>query len=255
MRDATLFARQWAGLVAQARLLGEHIPGAEAIDHDGMVAGVIPSAPSSSVLNSAMSVDPERPPEQLGELARRYADAGATKWGLWVDGDDPAAAAAATAQGMVLDSRPAPMVARLADITPETARAPTHATDLATVGRVNDRAYGYDPPKLAPAIARLPKGERSLRVYAADHDHETAAVAIVHDIGDDTAMWFVATLPHAQGNGLATSILAQALHDARERGQRTASLQASPRGKPLYERLGFETVGTLHLYEQRLQRG
>ena len=27
MRDATLFARQWAGLVVQARLLGEHIPG------------------------------------------------------------------------------------------------------------------------------------------------------------------------------------------------------------------------------------
>ena len=63
----------------------------------------------------------------------------------------------------------------------------------------------------------------------------------------------MATIPHAQGNGLATALLKRLKSAARTRGQRTASLQASPRSKPLYERLGFQSVGTLHLYEQLLR--
>ena len=38
------------------------------------------------------------------------------------------------------------------------------------------------------------------------------------------------------------------LIEARRRGLRTASLQASPDGLPLYERLGFTTVGHLHAH-------
>ena len=74
---------------------------------------------------------------------------------------------------------------------------------------------------------------------------------MAHDVGSDTAVWFVATLPQAQRNGLAAAILKRLLLDARERGQTTASLQASQKGRPLYERLGFTTVGSLHLYEER----
>ena len=74
---------------------------------------------------------------------------------------------------------------------------------------------------------------------------------MAHDIAGDTAVWFVATLPHAQRRGLAAAILQRLLLDARERGQQTASLQASQAGRPLYERLGFASVGELHLYEKR----
>jgi ribosomal protein S18 acetylase RimI-like enzyme len=75
---------------------------------------------------------------------------------------------------------------------------------------------------------------------------------MAYDVGEDTAVWFVATLPHARRRGRADAILRRLLLDARERGRRTASLQASPAGRPLYERLGFRTVGSLHLYEQQL---
>lgn len=240
MPDATDFARQWAGIVALARLLGSPV-----IEIDGMVASVVPATRGSSIANAALSVDPARSPRALQQLATSFQLAGATKWGLWVDGDDAESAGVARRHGMVLDSRPAPMVANL-DQLPLDDAPERQAPDLATVGRVNDLAYGYREPKLAPAIAALPT---TLRTYGTpNHD----SVAVAHDIGTDTAVWFVATLPQAQRKGLSRRTLQRLLLDARERGQSTASLQASQAGRPLYERLGFAAVGTLHFYEQQL---
>jgi ribosomal protein S18 acetylase RimI-like enzyme len=243
MRDATRFARQWAGIVALVRLMGEHAPNATLIEDDGMVASVMPVAPASSLMNSALAVDPTQPPQQLERLAQAFEQGGAHKWGLWVDGEDERAAEAATKQGMFLDSHPAPMVADLDELpfdhAPQTAR-PDHDT----VARINDLAYGYTEPKMAPAIAALPP---AVLTYG-----DGNSVAMAYDVGDDTAVWFVATLPQAQRQGRAGRLIRRIMLDARDRGQGTASLQASPAGRPLYERLGFRTVGTLHLYEQPL---
>ena len=148
---------------------------------------------------------------------------------------------------MVLDSRPAGMVANLGELPFSRAPART-VVDLAVVGRVNDRAYDFAAPKLAPPIVALPA---DVLAYGAEHAGETASVAMAFDIEADTAVWFVATLPQARGRGLARQTLQRLLIDARERGQKTASLQASSAGQPLYERLGFRSVGRLHLYEER----
>ena len=244
MRDAAGFATQWAGMVALVRLQGAHSPGARLIEEDGMVASVMPVAPVSSIMNCALAVDPAEPPRQLDQLADAFRQGGAQKWGLWVDGDDERAAEAATRQGMVLDSRPAPMVADL-DELPFDDAPPRSQPDLQTAGRVNDLAYGYTQPKMAPAIAALPAAD--VLTYGDD-----SSVAMAYDIGDDTAVWFVATLPQAQRQGRAGNLLRRLLLDARQRGQRTSSLQGSPAGQPLYERLGYRTVGSLHLYEQPL---
>jgi ribosomal protein S18 acetylase RimI-like enzyme len=243
MRDATRFGRQWAGMVALVRLLGEHAPRATLLEVGGMVGSVMPVAPASSLMNCALAADPAQPPSQLPTFAQAFKESGAKKWGLWADGDDERGAEAAKRQGMVLDSRPAPMVADLDalpfDHAPETAHP-----DPDTVGRINDLAYGYTEPKLAPAIKAMPP---SVLTYGDEH-----CVAMAYDVQDDTAVWFVATAPQAQRQGRAGKLLRRLLLDARDRGQTTASLQASQQGRPLYERLGFRTVGTLHLYEQRL---
>jgi hypothetical protein len=42
-----------------------------------------------------------------------------------------------------------------------------------------------------------------------------------------------------------------ALCDARERGCTTTSLQATARGKPVYERLGYRDIGAVHMWERR----
>jgi GNAT superfamily N-acetyltransferase len=248
MPDATDFARQWAGIVAQVRLFGARAPQAALVDTaEGMVASVMPTAPTSSLMNVALAVDPATTPAGLQQLAERFRQGGATKWGLWVDGEDERAAEVAVEQGMVLDSRPAAMVATLGDLPFDEAPA-RRSVDLATVGRVNDLAYGHPEPKLAPPIEAL---RDCVITYGAEHDGATASVAMACDVGEDTAVWLVATLPHARGRGLAKQILQRLLLDARERGQRTASLQASQAGRPLYERIGFTSVGSLHLYEER----
>ena len=75
---------------------------------------------------------------------------------------------------------------------------------------------------------------------AFDHGHE------------DTAVWFVATRPEAQNQGLGRKVMAALLQEAHARGNRTASLQSSAAGRRLYESLGFATVGEVHLYEEQL---
>ena len=42
-----------------------------------------------------------------------------------------------------------------------------------------------------------------------------------------------------------------ALHDARERGATTTSLQATKMGYPLYARLGYRDLGALQMWERR----
>jgi GNAT superfamily N-acetyltransferase len=231
------FGIQWGGLVAQVEMFGRTAPQARLIERGSMVASVLPSVPQSSIANAAIGRTPDVRPEHLGELAREFRSAGVHKWGLWLPGEQPA-----PEHAMVLDSTPAAMLHDLTDLEDV---PPTGTPDLATVGRVNDLAYGFEEPRLAPALANL---DNDVLAYGIG-DH---SVAMAYDHGhDDTVVWFVATRPEDRGKGLASTILKRLLLEAKQRGRKTASLQASQKGKPVYERLGFRTVGELHLYEER----
>jgi GNAT superfamily N-acetyltransferase len=248
MRDAsTLFAIQWAGLVAQIELFGVYGPRSTLIEHHNMVGSVLPSV-ESSLVNAALSRDPTEAPHELADLRHQFHDAGARKWGVWVAGGDARGAAAAEAHGLRLDSTPMAMVAPLEDVQ----EATCEAADLATVGAVNDAAYGLVEPRFGEPIAGLPA---SVHTYGArGRDGTIGAVAIAYDHGcEDTAVWFVATRPGAQRQGLGRQVLAALLHGAKERGNRTASLQSSAAGRRLYASLGFVAVGEVHLYEERLR--
>jgi hypothetical protein len=43
----------------------------------------------------------------------------------------------------------------------------------------------------------------------------------------------------------------QSIWDARERGRRTSTLQATKLGAPIYERVGFADLGALQMWEKR----
>jgi hypothetical protein len=45
--------------------------------------------------------------------------------------------------------------------------------------------------------------------------------------------------------------MCQALHDARDRGRKTTTLQATKAGAPIYERLGYHDFGALQMWERR----
>jgi ribosomal protein S18 acetylase RimI-like enzyme len=75
------------------------------------------------------------------------------------------------------------------------------------------------------------------------------AWSILHD--GDCGIYTVGTLPQWRRRGLATALTQHILTDAYQRGARTATLQSTRMGQPLYETLGFEAVGR---YEEWMLR-
>jgi GNAT superfamily N-acetyltransferase len=118
------------------------------------------------------------------------------------------------------------------------------------VARINDLAYGYEKPTFGAAMAALP-ADMPLRLYQARVDEEPVSVLGTIDADDDCGVYLVATLKGHRGQGLSRRLLHLALAEARERGLRTSSLQASKLGQPVYEGLGYATICELEMWERR----
>ena len=129
----------------------------------------------------------------------------------------------------------------LADL-PAAAETQVETPALAVVGKLNDRAYGQ-ADRLAPLIAAI--DEPRVRTHGLHVDGTWACVAVTLRLGDDVSVQYVATDPAFRRRGLAGRVLTAALSAASTDGVRTATLQASPDGRGLYERLGFQTFTTL----------
>ncbi|HEY6886859.1 MAG TPA: GNAT family N-acetyltransferase [Solirubrobacter sp.] len=110
------------------------------------------------------------------------------------------------------------------------------------VGELNDRAYGQRD-RLSPLIRAI--ADPRVRTHGVRVDGEWACVALTLRVGDDVSVQYVATDPRHRRRGLAARVVGAALTAARDDGARTATLQASPDGRGVYERLGFRTVATL----------
>ncbi len=75
--------------------------------------------------------------------------------------------------------------------------------------------------------------------------HDGVAVAgawsVIHE--QDCGIYAVGTQPEWRRRGFARSLMEHVLADARARGARTATLQSTPLGEPLYASLGFRAAG------------
>ena len=107
---------------------------------------------------------------------------------------------------------------------------------------LNDRAYGQQD-RLAPLVAAIV--DPRVRTHGVRVNGEWACVAVTVRVGDDVSVQYVATEARHRRQGLAARVVGGALADARADGMRTATLQASPDGRGVYERLGFRTVTML----------
>ena len=242
----------WDGMACLQRLMGRHAPGGRVLERDWYLASVIGAVPYASLPNAVVALEPAAVLEDLDQLGRVYADAGVLKWGVWIDGSDGQATEALAAKGLVLDSNPAPMGASFDEMTLDglDGTDPPKTADGPTVGRVNDVAYGFAERRpIETILGGLPADVA--RATRFDLDGEPASVMMAGDHGEDTAVWFVATVPEARHQGLATRLMKRALADARQRGQTSTTLQASAKGEPVYAALGYRRLGTLHLWEKR----
>jgi GNAT superfamily N-acetyltransferase len=116
---------------------------------------------------------------------------------------------------------------------------------LAVLGEVNERAYESDGT-FGPLV-RSVRDER-LRTYGLREEGAFVSVAAALTLADDVCIHYVATEASHRRRGLASSIVRAIMADARDRGLRTATLQASPEGLSVYERIGFRRVAALRAY-------
>lgn len=220
---------------------------------EGLFACVVPATPNRSVLNSVLYADPEPVLARHGELLALYDAAGCSAWAVWVHDGDDVLADGLLERGHHLDARPTLMGAVLDEMDLE----PRVELDLdpeprwPDVGPINEAAYGLPTGTFAGAVERIP-ADVALRPLVARIDGRPAACAAwLHSDDGDCAVQSVATLPEAQGRGLAGELLREALRRARAAGCTTTTLDATAAGAPVYERLGYRALSPMRMLEHR----
>ena len=243
---------QRRSLTAFVRMLAAGSDSATLYEGDGVIASVVPAVPDRSVINSVVYRDAESLRAALDDLASAYEGAGVGAWTVWVPDTERDAAAVLAGAGHVLDANPTAMTLDLARLAEPDRDELDWDSAAATedVGRINDLAYGYPVGTFGAALARLP-GDLPLRLYQARVEVEPACVLGALDDGDDCGIYLVATLEDHRGRGLARKLLHIALAEGRERGRRTSTLQSTKLGYPVYERLGYEPICGLEMWERR----
>jgi predicted acetyltransferase len=61
-------------------------------------------------------------------------------------------------------------------------------------------------------------------------------------------VYCISTIPDYRGKGIGRFVTAEPLRIASEEGYKTAILQASLQGAPVYRHLGFDSFGVIPLY-------
>ena len=241
--DQEGWRRNIAGLAEWTRGLSGASEGAYVIERDGVVASVMPAVPDRSVVNSVIYEDVAGLADAYDELEAAYENA----WTVWVPDYDTETADFLSQRGHVLDADPEAMVLDLEAVErPDVPVGYDSSGDPGSLGPLNDEAYGTSG-QFTRALGGLTARE-GLFTYLAGPGSGLCTL----DHGDDCSVWFVATAPAARGQGLATALLAHAMADARERGRTTSTLQATDVGRPVYERLGYRSLGEIQMWEKRL---
>lgn len=249
MDDDTLRSRLWTAFSRLQSLLGHHSMQGSVLERPGVVASVVPAAPDSPTLNAAVALEPEEAVLALPELAERWEQAGVRRWGLWLDPAARAVVRTLQRQNMGMTASAPGMGAELHDIWLPERNGAVPPADLATVGRVNDSAYGNMDHRLERTLTPLPPG--ILHGYQAALHDQPASVALALHIGADCGISFVATVPAARRRGLATMVMHEALAAAKHEGLTTTTLQATEAGERLYRSLGYKRLCDMQLWERR----
>jgi GNAT superfamily N-acetyltransferase len=231
--------------------LAAHCSDGHALELDGVSAAVVPRCPDRSVVNCVVYSDTTALARALDTVAGEYERAGVRAWTVWVPEHDREAAALLERAGHLFDARPAAMVRRLDALGPAHAPLDLIEPDMAEASRINDAAYGF-PGDFERAFQSLPPEPAHL--YLAAADGVPACTALTYEADGECGVYLVATIREARGRGLAGAVMSHALLEARERGCKTTSLQATARGRPVYERLGYRDIGALHMWERRRPR-
>ena len=232
MADEAVELPGQATLLACWSALARLSPGARLVQSSAAVAAVFPAWVPLN--NAIMRNDHDGAVEQLMSV---YAYAGVDVWALWMpcratDLDAPDEVGAVG--GLKRDTTTLVMQATL----PPELRS--HDSVVRTSIAAVTRAGGEPVP-----VADLEEPEREPGLAAWVMVREGLAVAAAWSFlhGADCGIYAVETSPKWRRRGLARALVEHVLAAAQREGARTASLQSTRMGQPLYESLGFEPVG------------
>jgi ribosomal protein S18 acetylase RimI-like enzyme len=243
-----------ATLVASWEEYARGVDGASVLRLPGATAAVFAREPERSVYNNALL---ERA-EAVAAMEAAYAEAGVERFAAWVHEGDSVLRAAIERRGYTVVEATLAMGTAL-DTALEATRA--MATELAGVAPPRaeievTRAGWSEYLRVADLPAGLVAGvdPDAFRVVVGRLDGDVVAAGISYDHAGDCGIYNVVTREHARRRGIGTAITAALLHDARERGCQTASLQSTPVAERVYAAVGFRDLGRILEYAPRVSR-
>jgi ribosomal protein S18 acetylase RimI-like enzyme len=234
-----LYERMEANLLASWERYATGSSGAFVRRAPDVAVAVFPSPPERVVYNNALlsrGLDQARVDSAIRALEQLYASAGVDGYAVWAHESEPASIACLEAHGYHVDTA---------------TRAMAMSLDAIQIPQPHPRLTSTDWPHYVQVLGELgaPEGVLSNMDPTDFHaavgcvDGQRVAAAIAYDYGGDSGIYNVGTMPHARRRGLGTALTAQLLHDARQRGCTTASLQATEMAEHLYAEVGFRDLG------------
>ena len=232
----TLYRRQAATLVASWRVDARHSAGAAVVEEAGAAICLFPAEPERGIFNNALldrGMDAVAVARAVDAVEASYRDAGIDRYAVWAHESEPAPIAELTGRGYRFDMSTRAMAMPL-ELLPA-ARPELETVELDWDGYL--RVFDVPEGLLAAADAA------EMRLRAAGLDGEVVAAALAFDHDGDCGIYNLETLELARRRGIATALTAHQLHDARERGCTTASLQSTEIAEGVYASLGFLDLG------------
>lgn len=128
----------------------------------------------------------------------------------------------------------------------------TEPADLKVAGQIVADAFGRDPDPVVGAAPVGHNGTSERLVWGLYQDGELVSCATTVRVGDTVVLWDVATKPGCQRVGYGRTLL-DVVHTrcVKSWNARQFLLSSSDAGYPLYESLGYETLGWWQAWSRR----
>jgi ribosomal protein S18 acetylase RimI-like enzyme len=243
--EVALYDRGMQTLIASWTEYARGVSSAAVLRFSGVAVAVFPAPPEREFYNNALldrGLATAGYIDAVDATEATYAAARIAKFALWVHESDVAAGRHLERRGYAIDTVTRAMGMRLDGI-----RIPRPAID-------------FGAPDWSEYVRIMGLGPDYLRAADRDAQHiliarsggVNIAAAMAFDSDDDCGIYNVGTLEACRRRGFGTALTAAHLHDALDRGCRTASLQSTAMAQNVYAAVGFEDLGRIIEYVPRV---
>ncbi|HEX7244545.1 MAG TPA: GNAT family N-acetyltransferase [Solirubrobacterales bacterium] len=249
--------RAHLNLVDSSRLFFELDPGAAIEAEPGWLFGA-GSATHPVISNAAFRRDAGIDAEDFLARAGEFFAQRGRRFSIWLraeqaaDSDLAAAAESAGFQAVyempeMLLGTPPPDEPPQSGAELRRLSAPDQVPDFWLVAKAAYATNGFPPEVFAGYTRHGALLAENVVAYVAYVDGEPASIAMTIVNNGVAGIYWVGSLESARGKGLGRAVTVAATNAGFALGAEIASLQASPMGRPIYAKLGYETA-----YDYRL---